>query len=241
MVFSDSSSVCYASDEFYRLPHPHADRRLCTQLLCSYMLQCDTQRACRCSEWAATRPVLQTMYQTALFVEPGYLGGQARSHSLLSPFLVVTQEVLPSILHCECFTSWWNGTGFHWRCTTLPCFWATQFDPAFRHGVAWLCYIASRLGLNRFNLYASTSPMQKSGKHPFWTTLATVALPMPWSEATVSAPGSPWIARRSSTMSLCYNTVARISITARSFTGDGVIIGALMLHLHLYCSSERVG
>ena len=26
-------------------------------------------------------------------------------------------------------------------------------------------------------------------------------------------------------MSPCYNTVARISITARSFTGDGVIIG----------------
>ena len=197
------------------------------------MLQCDTQRACSCSEWTAIRPVLQTMYQTALFVEPGYLGGQARSHSLLSPFLVVTQEVLPSILHCECFTSWWNGTGFNWRCTTLPCFWATLFDPAFRHGVAWLCYIANGLGLNRFNLYASTSPMQTIGKHPFWTTLATVALPMPRSEATVSAPGSPWIARRSSTMSLCYNTVARISITARSFIGDGVIIGALMLPLHL--------
>ena len=165
----------YASDECYRRPHPHADRRLCTQFVCSYMLQCDTQRACSCSEWAAIRPVLQTMYQTALFVEPGYLGGQARSHTLLSPFLVVTQEVLPSILHCEWFTSWWNGTGFHWRCTTLPCFWATQFDPAFRHGVAWLCYIASGLGLNRFNLYASTSPLQKSGKHPFWTTFATVA------------------------------------------------------------------
>ena len=30
--------------------------------------------------------------------EPGYLGGQAPSHTLLSQFLVVTQEVLPSIL-----------------------------------------------------------------------------------------------------------------------------------------------
>ena len=38
------------------------------------------------------------MYQKALFVEPGYLHGQAPSHSVLSPFLVVNQEVLPSIL-----------------------------------------------------------------------------------------------------------------------------------------------
>ena len=42
-----------------------------------------------------------------------------------------------------------------------------------------VAHIASGLGMNRFNLYASTSPMQKSGKHPFWTTLATVALLMP--------------------------------------------------------------
>ena len=41
------------------------------------------------------------MYQTALFAEPGYLGGQAPNHTLLSPFLVVTQEVLPSILPLE--------------------------------------------------------------------------------------------------------------------------------------------
>ena len=45
--------------------------------------------------------VVQTMYQMALFVEPGYLGGQAPSYTLLSPFLVVTQEVLPSILPLE--------------------------------------------------------------------------------------------------------------------------------------------
>ena len=52
--------------------------------------------------------------------EPCYLAGQAPSHTLLSPFLVVTQEVLPSILppslychlkvtyvhiFCECFNS----------------------------------------------------------------------------------------------------------------------------------------
>ena len=43
-------------------------------------------------------------------------------------------------------------------------------------------------------------------------------------------------------MSLCYTTVARISIAARPFTGDGMIIRALLLHLHLLlCSSERVG
>ena len=41
------------------------------------------------------------MYQKALFAEPGYLGGQAPSHTLLSPFLVVTQEVLHSILPLE--------------------------------------------------------------------------------------------------------------------------------------------
>ena len=41
------------------------------------------------------------MYQKALFAEPGFLGGQAPSHTLLSPFLVVTQEVLPSILPLE--------------------------------------------------------------------------------------------------------------------------------------------
>ena len=28
------------------------------------------------------------MYQTTLFAEPGYLGGQAPSHTVLSPFLV---------------------------------------------------------------------------------------------------------------------------------------------------------
>ena len=39
--------------------------------------------------------------QTALFVEPGYLGGQAPSHTLLSPLLLVTREVLPSILPLE--------------------------------------------------------------------------------------------------------------------------------------------
>ena len=41
------------------------------------------------------------MYQTALFAEPGYLGGQAPSYILSSQFLVVTQEVLPSILPLE--------------------------------------------------------------------------------------------------------------------------------------------
>ena len=41
------------------------------------------------------------MYQNVLFAEPGYLGGQAPSHTLLSPFLVVTQEVQPSILPLE--------------------------------------------------------------------------------------------------------------------------------------------
>ena len=41
------------------------------------------------------------MYQKALFAEPDYLGGQAPSHNLLSPFLVVIQEVLPSILPLE--------------------------------------------------------------------------------------------------------------------------------------------
>ena len=67
---------------------------------------------------------------------------------------------------------------------------------------------------------ACTSPMQKSGKHPFLATLTTVALPMSCNDATASAPESPLIARRSSAMSLCDYTVARIYITARSFTGD---------------------
>ena len=51
--------------------------------------------------------------------------GQAPSHTLLSPFLVVTPEVMPSILplegdicahvhsFCECFTSCWNGREFY--------------------------------------------------------------------------------------------------------------------------------
>ena len=38
---------------------------------------------------------------------------------------------------------------------------------------------------------ACTSPMQKSGKHPFLATLTTVALPMPCNDATASAPESP--------------------------------------------------
>ena len=37
---------------------------------------------------------------------------------------------------------------------------------------------------------ACTSPMQKSGKHPFLATLTTVALPMPCNDATASAPES---------------------------------------------------
>ena len=46
------------------------------------------------------------MYQKALFAEPEHLqdfsvGGQAPSHTLLRPFLVVTQEVLLSILPLE--------------------------------------------------------------------------------------------------------------------------------------------
>ena len=55
------------------------------------------------------------MYQTALFVEPG----QSPSHTLLSPFMVVTQEVLPSIVPLECgicahfCECWWNGTEFN--------------------------------------------------------------------------------------------------------------------------------
>ena len=40
------------------------------------------------------------MYQNALFAEPGYICGQVPSHTLLSPILV-TQEVLPSILPLE--------------------------------------------------------------------------------------------------------------------------------------------
>ena len=42
------------------------------------------------------------MYQKPLFTEPGYIGGHAPGHTLLSPFLVVTQEVVPSILPLEC-------------------------------------------------------------------------------------------------------------------------------------------
>ena len=39
---------------------------------------------------------------------------------------------------------------------------------------------------------ACTSPMQKSGgKHLFFVTLTTVALPMPCNDATASAPESP--------------------------------------------------
>ena len=201
MVFSDSSSVWLRVRRILQASAPSRRQKIVHPIFVQLHATVRHPEGLQL-EWAVIRPVLQTMYQTALFVELGYLGGQARSHTLLSPFLVVTQEVLPSILHCECFTSRWNGTGFHWRCTYSSLFWATQFDPAFRHGVTWLCYIASGMGLNRFNLYASTSPMQKSGKHPFWTTLATVALPMPLSEATASAPGSPLIARRSSTMSL---------------------------------------
>ena len=37
---------------------------------------------------------------------------------------------------------------------------------------------------------ACTSPMQKSGKHPFLETLTAVALPMPCNDATASAPES---------------------------------------------------
>ena len=38
---------------------------------------------------------------------------------------------------------------------------------------------------------ACTSPMHKSGKHPFLTNLTTVALPMPCSDVTASALESP--------------------------------------------------
>ena len=38
---------------------------------------------------------------------------------------------------------------------------------------------------------ACTSPMQKSGIHPFLATLTTIALPMPCNDATASAPESP--------------------------------------------------
>ena len=38
---------------------------------------------------------------------------------------------------------------------------------------------------------ACTSPIQKSGKHPFLTTLTTVALPMPCNDATAPVPESP--------------------------------------------------
>ena len=41
------------------------------------------------------------MYQKALFAEPGCLGGQAPSHTSLSLFRVVTQEMQPSILPLE--------------------------------------------------------------------------------------------------------------------------------------------
>ena len=37
---------------------------------------------------------------------------------------------------------------------------------------------------------ACTSPMQKSGKHPYLATLTTVALPMPCDDATASPPES---------------------------------------------------
>ena len=41
------------------------------------------------------------MYQKELLTEQGHPCGQAPSHTLLRPFLVVTQEVLPSILPLE--------------------------------------------------------------------------------------------------------------------------------------------
>ena len=41
------------------------------------------------------------------------------------------------------------------------------------------------------------------------------------------------VMNRSSDTSLCDSTVARISITSRSYTGDDMGIGALLLHLHL--------
>ena len=52
-----------------------------------YIRQCDTQRPCSCRESAIICLAVPTMYQTALFVEPGYLGGQAPiHHTLLSAF-----------------------------------------------------------------------------------------------------------------------------------------------------------
>ena len=60
-----------------------------------------------------------------------------------------------------------------------------------------------------YSISAFTSPMQKSGKHPFLATLTTVAWPMPCNDATASAPESPWIARRSAAMSLRDSTVER--------------------------------
>ena len=131
------------------------------------MLQCDIQRPFRCSEWPVICPAVQTMYQKALFAEPGYLCGQAPSHTFWVNFWWLKKCCLPYChlkvasvhIFCECFSSWWNGTEFHWWCTTLPCFWAPHFDPAFCHGIAWLCYLAicsthelSGLCLNIFNL-----------------------------------------------------------------------------------------
>ena len=76
-------------------------------------------------------------------------------------------------------------------------FLSATFDPAFcmeLHDYATLPY-AAHMNLvacaSTDLISACTSPIQKSGKHPFLATLTTVALPMPCNDATASAPESP--------------------------------------------------
>ena len=97
--------------------------------------------------------------------------------------------------------------------------------------VQLLCWLAICAHMNAVAwgspdfISAATSPILNKGTPPFLKIYKTVPLPMSCNEAVLSAPQSPWIARRSAAMSRCASAVAGISTTARSFTGDDMNIG----------------
>ncbi len=156
------------------------------------------------------------------------------------PTISVSKPTFPTTRNTHIFKVWFSS--FKQLCS-LAFLWCVRLSLIIVSSrVIWvlnsmfglIVRLASRQTIGpRQLISACTSPKQKSVKPALLATLTTVALPMPWNEATASARESPWIARRSSAMSLCDSTVARLYITARFFTGGDMVIGALLLHLHL--------
>ena len=81
-------------EDFCMLPHTHTNKILCILAWSSCKLQCDIQRSCRCSGWTAVCLEVQEVYQMVLCMKVGYPDGQAPSHTLLVPYLVVPIQVL---------------------------------------------------------------------------------------------------------------------------------------------------